>query len=173
MAPPGKSRSASSDIGDLQDFIGLAAARRIHFHAIADFLADQRARGRRTDRHLARLHVGLGVADDLEHLLLLGVLVDQRDRRAELDRRPRQLGDVDHLGALQHVLEFDDAALVMGLRLLGGMVFGVLREIAMRARLRDRLDDARAFHLLAALELGLQLRVSGDRDRKLVHCMPA
>ncbi len=36
-----------------------------------------------------------------------------------------------------------DAALVQALRFLGRMVFGVFREIAMRARFRDRLDDAR------------------------------
>ena len=94
---------------------------------------------------------------------LLGVLVDQRHRRAELDRRAGQLGDVDHLGALQHVLELDDAALVVRLRLLGRMIFGVFREVAVGARLGDRLDDARALDLLAMRELRLQRRVARDR----------
>ena len=76
---------------------------------------------------------------------------------------PDSFDDVDHLGALQHVLELDDAALVVRLRLLGGMIFGVLRQIAMRARLGDRLDDARTLDLLAALELRLE---SGDGRRR-------
>ena len=69
----------------------------------------------------------------------------------------------------EHVLELDDAALVVRLRLLGGMIFGVLRQIAVRARLGDRLDDARALDLLAAPELRLEGGVAGDRDRKLFH----
>ncbi len=83
--------------------------------------------------------------------------------------RAGKLGDVDHLGALEHVLQFDDAALVMGLGFLGRMIFGVFRQVAVRARLRDRLDDARALHLLAGLKLRLQSRVAGDGDGKPIH----
>src|ERR1700691_5634157 len=77
-------------IGHLEDFIALAAARRGHLDAIARLLADQRARGRRGDRHFARLHVRLALADELKLPLFFGVFVDQRDGRAELDRRPVQ-----------------------------------------------------------------------------------
>ena len=42
-----------------------------------------------------------------------------------------------------------DPALVEGLGLLGGMVFGVFRQVAKRAGFGDRLDDPRAFNLLA------------------------
>src|SRR5579863_9021255 len=54
-----------SDIGHVDDFVRLAAARRVDLDHVADRLADHRAGGRRGDRDLARLHVGLGVADDL------------------------------------------------------------------------------------------------------------
>ena len=60
-------------------------------------------------------------------------------------------------------------ALIEALRLLGGMVFGVLRQVAMRARFRDRLDDARPLFLLAPAQLFLERcePVGGHRD--LVH----
>ena len=53
------------------------------------------------------------------------------------------------------VLEFGDAAFIEGLRFLGGVIFGVLRQVAMRARVGDLLNDARPLDLLAVLELGL------------------
>jgi hypothetical protein len=72
--------------GDADDLVGLAAARRVDVDGIADLLADQGARDRRADRDLAGLHVGLRLADDLVELLFLGVVVDQLDGGAELDR---------------------------------------------------------------------------------------
>ena len=66
---------------------------------------------------------------------------------------PDKFRHVDHLGAGQFVLELGDAPLVQGLRFLGGMIFGILGKIAVRARFRDRLDDARTLDLLAPLQL--------------------
>ena len=140
-----------------------------HLDGVALLLADQRARCRRGDRHLADLHVGLALADDLVDLLLFRILVDHRHGRAEHHGRARELGHVDHLGARELVLELGDAPLVMALRLLGGMVLGVFAEIAVGARLRDRLDDARALDLLAMLQLFLELGVPRRRHRDLVQ----
>src|SRR5581483_7681877 len=50
---------------DLFDFVSLGAAGRDNFDLVAFLLVDQRARERRADRYLARLGVGLGLADDL------------------------------------------------------------------------------------------------------------
>ena len=86
----------------------------------------------------------------------VGILVDQRHRRAELDGVAGQLRHVDHLGARELVLELGDAALVERLRFLGGVIFGVLRQVAVRARLGDLLNDARPFDLLALLQFVLQ-----------------
>ena len=97
---------------DLLHLVALGAARGDDLDRGALGLADQRARERRGDRDAAGLGVGLRLADDLPHLLLVGVLVDQRDGRAELDGVAGQLGDVDHLGARELVLELGDAALV-------------------------------------------------------------
>src|SRR5947208_12415031 len=63
---------------DFLDLVGLGAARRHYLDAGALGLADERAGKRRGNRDLALLGIGLGLADDLPHLLLLGVLVEQR-----------------------------------------------------------------------------------------------
>ena len=64
-------------------------------------------------------------------------------------------------------LDLLDAALDEALLLACGVVFGVLAQIAVRARLGDRLDDARALLGLEPLQLGAQpfraLRVIGVR----------
>ena len=80
-----------------------------------------------------------------------------------------QLGDVDDLGARELVLELGDAAFIEGLRFLGGVILGVLREVAMRARLGDRRDDPRTLDLLAVLQLLLESRVAAGASSELVH----
>ena len=154
---------------DLEDLVALAAARRVDLDRVALLLADQGAGRGRGDRDLALLHVGLHLADDLVGLLLLGILILERDRAAEHHRVALQLGDVDDLGARQLVLELGDAALVQALRLLGRMVFGVLGQVAMRARLGDRLDDAWALDLLALFQLLFELGVTPGGHRDLVQ----
>src|SRR3954471_1353212 len=141
---------------DLGDLVGLGAAGRHHLDGFALLLVDQRARQRRGNRDATLFGVGLGLADDLPDLLLVGVLVDQGHGRAELDGVAAQLGDVDHVGARELVLKLGDGALVERLLLLGGVILRVLGEVAMGARLRDLLDDPRTFDLLAVLEIGLE-----------------
>src|SRR6185437_5732453 len=82
---------------DLFDLVGLGAAWRHHLDIGAFRLADQRARERRGDRDLAFLGVGLGLADKLPDLFLLGIFVDQRHGGAEFDGIARELRHVDHL----------------------------------------------------------------------------
>src|SRR5262249_11340277 len=90
---------------DLGDLVRLRAAGRRHLNGVADGLADQRARQRRGDREALGLDVRLVLADDLVGALLVGVLVDEGDGRAELDHLARELGNVDDLGARDLVLE--------------------------------------------------------------------
>src|SRR5690349_12778131 len=154
---------------DLLDLVGLGAAGRVHLDGFALLLVDQRARDRRGDRNPPLLGVGLGLADDLPHLLLVGVLVDQRDGRAERNRVAGQFRHVDDVGARKLVLELGDAPFVQGLLLLGGVILGVLRQVAMRARIGDLLDDARPLDLLAMLELGFERGIAGRGHWNLVH----
>jgi hypothetical protein len=67
------------------------------------------------------------------------------------------LGKVDDLGARDQVLDFADAAFIVALGFLGGMVFGIFRQVAMGARFGNCLDDARALFLLTPAQFFLQL----------------
>src|SRR5438105_3880014 len=154
---------------DLGDRVGLGATGRHHLDGLALLLVDQRARQRRGDRDAAFLGVGLGLADDLPDLLLIGVLVDQGHGRAELDGVAAELGDVDHVGARELVLELGDLTLVDRLLLLGGVILRVLGEIAVRARIGDLLNDAGTLDLLAMLELVFEHGVALSRHRDLFH----
>src|ERR1700722_14854405 len=69
----------------LDDLVGLGAAGGPAPDLRAFLLADQRAGERRGDGDPALLGVGLRLADDLPHRLLVGVLVDQGDGGAEGD----------------------------------------------------------------------------------------
>ena len=82
---------------------------------------------------------------------------------------PRQLRHVDHVGARELVLELGDGAFVERLLLLGGVILGVLRQVAVGARLRDLLDDARPLDLLAVLEFGLEHGVTRRGHRNFVN----
>ena len=61
--------------------------------------------------------------------------------------------DVDDVGEIDHLLEFHQAAFVMALLFFGGVIFGVFRQIPMRARFRNRFDDAMAFGAFEAFQL--------------------
>ncbi len=69
---------------------------------------------------------------------------------------PRQLGRVNDLGAPDLVLELGHARLVEALGFLGGVVLGVLRQVAMRTGFRDGLDDAGTLLGLQALQFRLE-----------------
>src|SRR5581483_3944984 len=128
--------------------------RRLDPDGVADLLADQRAGQGGEDRDAPRRRIGLVRPDDLvAHLL--AVLAAQEHRRAE--RHPRApLRRVDHLRGGDLRLELPDAPLDEALALLGRVVLGVLREIPVRARLGDRLDDAGPLLALELLELLLE-----------------
>src|ERR1019366_2918712 len=110
---------------DLGDLVGLGAAGRDDFHGGALLFADQRSRQRRGDGDAALLGIGFRLADDLPNRFLVGVLVDQRDGRAELDGVAGQLADVDNIGARELVLQLGDTAFIVGLLFLRGVILRV------------------------------------------------
>src|SRR5215831_1120984 len=153
----------------LHDLISLGAAGRNDLDIGAFPLADQGAGQRRGDRDLACLRVGLGFDYDLPDRLLVSVLVDQRDGRAEFDRVARQLRNIDDFGARKLILQLRDAALIERLLFFRGMVFGVLRQIAVRTCVGNLLNDTRTLNLLAMLEFVFQNGIARRRHRYLVH----
>src|SRR6202035_1896973 len=62
-----------------------------------------------------------------------------------------------------------DAAFIMRLLFLGGVIFRVLRKVAMRARFGDMLDDARTLHRLALLQFDLEGGIAAGGHRNLFH----
>src|SRR3569623_408093 len=123
---------------DLADLVPAVARWHGHFDLVADHAADQRAAERLIVANPPGLGVGLGLADDLVGHRLV-VLVLQRDGRAEHHLVARQVLGVDDLGAAQLVLDVGDRRLYLALPLLGGMVLGGFRQLAMRERFLDRL----------------------------------
>src|SRR5687768_13980667 len=167
-------RPSSSDRSSLPEIhadhlVRLAAARCRHLHGVAHRFAHQGPGDRRGNRHAAGADVGFGFADDLVGPLLLGILVEELDRGAELDAIAGKLADVDDLGAGDQAFELQNPALVVGLGLLRGVVLRIFRQVALGARLGDRLNDAGTLHLLTALEFLLQRSIALDRQRDLVH----
>src|SRR5262245_49069816 len=154
---------------DFLDLVSLGAARRHDLDRGTLGLANECAGEWGGDRNLTLLGICLRLADDLPYPALVGILVNQRDGGTKLDRVAGQLRYVDDFGAREPILELGDAALVKRLGLFGSVILGVLRQVAMRARIRDLLDDARPLDLLAVLELVLEHGVARRRHRNLVH----
>jgi hypothetical protein len=120
------------------------AAGGLNLGDVAGKLADQRPRDWRVDRNLARLDVGFILANDLIAYAGTGFLILEIERCPE-NATPVSVEQfrVDDLGVRQFALDFLDASLDKALPFLGGIVLGVLREVAVRARLGDRRDGAR------------------------------
>src|SRR5476651_223704 len=155
--PAGARASATSDVAHFQNFIFARAGRRLHFDHVAGRLADQRAGDRRRHRDLAQFQVRLVEADDLVGHLGARVQVFQVDGGGEHHAAIGvQRGRVDDLRRAQLAFQFGDTAFNKGLALLGGIVLGVLGQVAMRARFSDRVDDDAALFGLQLMQLFFQ-----------------
>src|SRR5471030_1280990 len=140
------------------------APRRLHLDHVARVFADQRAGDGRADGNLAVLDIGLVVADDLVGHLVAARLRLQVHRGAKHATAVgiEQLG-VDHLCIGELALDLGNASFDKALPLLGGVVLGVLGQIDVRARLRDRADHAVPVDRLQVLQLGAQQPCALDR----------
>src|SRR6185436_4701552 len=114
---------------------------------------------------LAELDVRLVFADDLVGHGLLAGGVEELDRRAE-DHAPVVVEErgVDDLRIRELRLELDDPSFDEALAFTGGLVLGVLRDVALGARFRDRGDHRRAVLGLQPVQLGAQLVGADERD---------
>ena len=97
---------------------------------------------------------------DEVHEVLAPLGVFEADRAAEADLVRSQLTDLDHLGPSELVVDVGDASGDVTLPLLGGVIFGILRQVAVGTRLLDLLDVVRPIHGLELLQRGLQLVVA-------------
>ena len=78
-------------------------------------------------------------------------------------------GGVDDFGGRQLGLDLADAAFDESLLLARGVVFGVLGEVAVAARLGDRLDDARPILALQPLQFVAQRFSAAQGHRSAFH----
>ena len=102
-------------------------------------MAEQRLAERRVVRDAALHGVGLLRADDGVELLIAGLHILDLDGAAEADLAFGVLGLVDDDGVGKDVLDLGDAAVELGLLVLGLVVFAVFGEVAEGARLLDLL----------------------------------
>ena len=147
---------------DLQDRVAALAGRRLDHHLVARVVADERAADRRRRRDPARLGIRFVRADDrvgdglpvvLEVTTDPSPTVEPAAGRIDDDRRP------------QPRLDRLDPALEERLLLPGGVVVGVLLEVAVLLGRPDPGDDLAAADVRQLVELGPQPRgaVGGER----------
>src|SRR5215510_9610404 len=149
------------------DVEGLLAGGQLRGHAITDVLADQRAGQGRHDRDAAPGRLSLVGADDLVANLLAALVLEEH-RRGE--RHPVAGGwRVDDLGVSHFRFELDDPPLDEALLLAGGVVLGVLGEVAVGSRLGDGLGDGMPVHALEPVELVTQPLVAEARHRRALY----
>ena len=91
----------------------------------------------------------------------------QHDRAEMYGGVIRVLLDDDRVLDLE--IQFLDRALVCRLLVAGGVILGILREVAVAARLGDALHDLRALDLLKVFELFDRLIVPLLRHGKFCH----
>ena len=102
--------------------------------------------------------------------VLARIQVFQFDRRAEHHAAVRfDGGRIDDLRAGQLRLDLGNAALDKALLFLGRVVFGVFRQIALRARFRDRIDDRRTLNRFQALQFVAQQFCAALRQWNCAH----
>jgi hypothetical protein len=158
------------DVAHADDLVALQPAGRLHLGDVARLLADQRPCDRRADRDETLLQVGLVVADDLVGHRRARILVLEIDGAAEDDPPVGvERGRIDDLRRGELALDLGDPALDEALLVLGSLVFRVLGDVTVRARLGDGLDRGMPLDGLESLQLGLQLfgAARGEWDRGL------
>src|SRR5688572_12986845 len=146
----------------------LHPARSPHLDDVALGLPNEGLGDRRGVGDLAELDVRFVLADDLVGHGLLVPGVEELDRRTE-HHAPivvEQCG-IDDLRVGELRFELEDAPLDEALALARGLVLGVLRDVALGARFRDRGDDRGTVLGLEAVQLGAQLLGADERDRDL------
>ncbi len=105
--------------------------------------------------------IGLGDTDDRPRVGLSGALVRHLGGASEGEGGPAGGGlggDVDHHGLAQALAQAQDARLQVRLVLLGGVVLGVLLEVAVTTRGEDAGRDVAAGDGFELADLGLERR---------------
>src|SRR5690606_27493234 len=157
-ASPGERPGGPSSARDLEDLQRDLAGRRRDLDDVADLVPEEALPDRARDRDLALRHVRLLGRDEGVGSLLLRLPVPDADRREDVDPGIVDLPLVHEAGAGDGFFELRDAGLVVALRLLRGVVLGVLGEVTLGAGLGDGFGDLLTAFGLGEAKLFLQLR---------------
>jgi hypothetical protein len=139
-----------------ENFVGFAAAGCVDLDAVANLFTDQRTGNRRGDGDFTSFDIGFIFADNL---IVVSTSVSSSTNSTVAPNftvLPLKRGDVNNLGPIEHVLKLHHPALIMALLFFGGVIFGVFRQVAMRARFGNGADDALAVWALSFFNLGVQ-----------------
>ncbi len=146
----------------------------LNIRHIIGVLPDQGTRNRRTHRNLALLDIGLVLTHDLVTHLFAGRGIHQHHCGPENDTAfGIQVPWINDLSIGQLALKLLDTPLDEALAFLGGIIFGVLGQVTVRARLGDRGNHRRAFDRLQVLQLFAQLIGTDHGQWYLVHARPS
>src|SRR3954471_6716598 len=142
-------------VADVDDLVALDAAGGLDLDDLAGFLADERLADRRGVGDPMRLDVGLVLADDLPRG---GLAVGLDVEGGAEDAAPLGIDElrIDDLRVGELAFDLGDTALDEPGALAGGVVFGILGEVAMRARLADGLRVCGSLDRLQAVEFAAQ-----------------
>jgi integron integrase len=143
-------------VAHVDDLVALDAAGGLDLDRVAGVLADEGAGDGGADEDAALLDVGFVLADDLPRRRGAGLVLDV-DGRAEDDAAVgMDVLRVDDLRVGELGLDVADTRFYEPLVVARGLVLGVLREVAVRARLGDGLRGLGALDVLELLQLGAQ-----------------
>ena len=158
----------ASDEFDFFDKVEAFARRHRYFDLFTLALADKRLAEWRIVGNTAYLGIRFVLSHNLvSHRFV--TLVEQSHRCPEHDPVTRKRLRIDNLGAAYAVFQLGDLRLDLTLAFLGGMIFGIFRQVAMGARLLDGVHDPRPF-LPEMVELRGDLLVALREHGHFFHC---
>src|SRR5437763_4024041 len=153
-----------------EDLVLPLAPRSPDGHRVAHLAPDQSAGDGARDADAALLQIGFRPSHDGVLRALPGLGSLELHRGPEHDPIDGEARDVDDLRAPPPVLQHLDPPFDVRLPFLGGVVLGVLAQVAVISRDGDLLDDARALDGLEALDLALDGVGAGFGHRDVVAC---
>ncbi len=125
------------DGGQFQDFELSHSSGDLHLNNVAYFFSEQAAANRRGRGNLAVSGVGFLARHQIIRNLLVLVDIEHHDAGTEAHAIVRDLREIDHRQVRQALFELIQPGVDEALPLFGCVIFGILAEVAVGARLQN------------------------------------